>query len=107
MEELIESEELATFEQAEALYEQDMISAKHLKDSSAIMKKQVSGTHYKKIPSHIQPWAIIDMYGLNFYEGCALKYLLREKTNRIEDLQKLLHYIEKEISNLQFKADKP
>ena len=59
--------------------------------------RQVGGNHYTK--HSIQPWDIIDEYGLNFYEGNILKYLLRRKTNRTEDLKKLIHYAEKELSN--------
>ena len=59
--------------------------------------KQVGGDHYKK--HEIQPWDIIDEYDLNYYEGNILKYLLRNKTDRVEDLQKLIHYAEKEIEN--------
>ena len=61
------------------------------------MTKQVGGSHYKK--KKIQPWDIIDEYNLNFYEGNVLKYLLREKVDRIEDLSKAIHYLEKEICN--------
>lgn len=66
---------------------------------SDAMEKQVGGQHYKK---HIglQPWDIIDEYDLNYYEGNILKYLLREKSDRIEDLGKLIHYAEKELENL-------
>lgn len=54
---------------------------------------QVGGKYYQ---SHsIQPFDIIDEYGLNFYEGCALKYLLRwREKGGIEDLKKAKHYIE-------------
>ncbi len=69
-----------------------------------IMNKQVGGDHYKK-HKKMQPWEIIDAYQLNYYEGNALKYLLRKKGDRVEDLEKLIHYIEKEIVNL--KNDKP
>lgn len=64
-----------------------------------IKNKQVGGDHYAK--HKIQPWDIIDEYGLNFYEGNILKYLLRRKGNRIEDMQKLNHYAEKELRNLE------
>ena len=63
-----------------------------------VMGRQVGGEHYKK--HSIQPWSIIDDYALNYYEGNILKYLLRDKSNRVEDLEKLIHYAEKEISNL-------
>lgn len=67
--------------------------------SDEVMKKQVGGEHYKK--HAIQPWDVIDEYNLNYYEGNALKYLLRHKANRIEDLKKAVHYLEKEIFNLE------
>jgi len=63
-----------------------------------VMKKQVGGSHYKDTP--IQPWHIVDAYGLNFYEGNALKYLLRTKGDRAEDLEKCIHYLQKEIVNM-------
>lgn len=56
------------------------------------LKKQIGGTHYKTLA--IQPWEIIDANGLNFYEGNAIKYILRRKGDRIEDLQKAVHYLE-------------
>lgn len=57
-------------------------------------RRQVGGNHYLK-HGNMQPFDIIDEYGLNFYEGCALKYLLRwrDKDN-ILDLEKAKHYIE-------------
>ena len=59
------------------------------------LKRQVGGDHYKRLP--IQPWEIIDACGLGFYEGNALKYLLRKKDNRIQDLEKAIHYLEHQI----------
>jgi hypothetical protein len=55
-------------------------------------KKQIGGDHYSR--HTIQPFDIIDEYGLNFYEGNALKYLLRQKDDRILDLEKAKHYLE-------------
>jgi len=55
--------------------------------------KQIAGDHYSK--HQIQPWNIIDEYNLNYYEGNVLKYLLRRKDNRLIDLQKAIHYLEK------------
>ena len=65
----------------------------------SVKDKQVGGDHYKR--HSIQPWDIIDEYGLDFYEGNALKYLLRDKEDRLEDLQKAIHYLEKELENLR------
>jgi hypothetical protein len=58
---------------------------------------QVGGSHYKDMP--IQPWAVIDAFGLDFYAGSALKYLLRagRKGSRLEDLKKCRHYLDKMI----------
>lgn len=55
--------------------------------------EQVGGDHYSK--HAMQPIDIIDAYDLNFYEGNALKYLLRYKDkNGVEDLKKAAHYIQ-------------
>jgi hypothetical protein len=53
---------------------------------------QVGGDHYSR--HTIQPFDIIDEYDLNFYEGNALKYLLRQKGDRVTDLRKARHYID-------------
>lgn len=56
-------------------------------------KKQVAGQHYSK--HKIQPWDIIDEYGLDYYKGNILKYILRNKMDVYEDMLKAQHYIEK------------
>ena len=54
---------------------------------------QVGGSHYKG--RDLQPWDIITMFDLDFFEGSALKYLLRwRQKNGVEDLRKARHYIE-------------
>jgi hypothetical protein len=45
----------------------------------------------------LQPWDIVDALDLGFYEGNVLKYLLRRKGNRVEDLRKAIHYLERMI----------
>ena len=62
-------------------------------------RKQIGGNHYAK--HTIQPWDIIREYELDYFEGNALKYLLRQKDNRLEDLQKAAHYLEECIKNEQ------
>jgi hypothetical protein len=62
-------------------------------------RKQVGGDHYAK--HKIQPWDVIEDWGLDFFAGNALKYLLRDKGTRLEDLQKLQHYVEKMIEREQ------
>lgn len=55
--------------------------------------KQVGGDHYRKF--RIQPWDIILEHGLDFWEGNAVKYILRRKSdNRVEDLEKARHYLD-------------
>ena len=59
---------------------------------------QVGGDHYRKFK--IQPWDVIDEYGLSFYAGNALKYLLRaghKSASPLEDLKKCRHYLDKLI----------
>ena len=56
-------------------------------------EKQVGGDHYKA--AGVSPWDIIEAADLDFFEGNALKYLLRYKRkNGVEDLEKAKHYIE-------------
>lgn len=59
--------------------------------------RQVGGDHY--VRHKIQPWDIIDEYRLGYYEGNAIKYILRrkDKNKRIEDLEKAIHYLEHQI----------
>ena len=63
--------------------------------------RQVGGDHY--VSHTIQPWDVIEVYGLDFWEGNALKYLLRDKpdTDRVQDLNKAIHYLEKCIERLE------
>jgi hypothetical protein len=64
------------------------------------LKKQIGGDHYKKMT--LSPWEIIEKNNLNFFEGNALKYLLRYKSkNGIQDLEKAKHYIDYLIEGLK------
>jgi hypothetical protein len=63
--------------------------------SDAERSKQVGGNHYKD--HAIQPWDIILEYKLDFWEGNALKYILRKKLDRLEDLKKARHYLDEAI----------
>jgi hypothetical protein len=58
----------------------------------AAAAKQIGGTHYNK--HIIQPWHIIDEYGLDYYRGNAIKYILRNKMDTREDIEKAIHYLE-------------
>ena len=56
--------------------------------------RQVGGDHYLGRPC--QPWEIIAAWDLDYWEGNALKYLLRRKpgASRACDLRKAIHYLE-------------
>lgn len=56
---------------------------------------QVGGEHYAR--HRIQPWDIAIEYNLSYIEGSALKYLLRRKGNRLEDLKKARHCLDRLI----------
>lgn len=65
--------------------------------TSKANKRQVGGTHYKKFKG-FEPWDVITFWGLDYLDGNAVKYLSRWRTTgRIRDLEKALHYIEKQI----------
>lgn len=69
--------------------------------------KQIDGTHYKDMP--IQPWEIIEENRLDYFEGAALKYLLRWKQkDGVVDLDKIIHYVEriKELAQKGYYGDK-
>ena len=60
-------------------------------------EKQVSGKHYMR---NIQPWDIIECWGLGFWRGNVVKYVLRAPDkNGKEDLEKAKHYLEFLIEN--------
>jgi hypothetical protein len=63
---------------------------------------QVGGSHYKDKGSSMQPWAIIDAWGLNFYAGNVLKYILRHQyKDGVEDLKKARHYLDRMIEKAE------
>lgn len=61
-------------------------------DSLKPNQRQVGGDHYTR--HAIQPWDIIREYGLDFFEGNVIKYVLRHKGDRAEDLKKARHYLD-------------
>lgn len=58
--------------------------------------------HYRT-PSGMQPFDVIDGYGFGFYDGNALRYLLRaqKKGMLLNDLKKARHYIQEEEERLR------
>ncbi len=70
---------------------------------------QVGGDHYKNMA--IEPWDVVDTWPLEqqigFYRGSTCKYLLRmgSKDERLQEVRKAAHYIEKLIEVLQEEDD--
>lgn len=61
-------------------------------------KFQVGGDHYSKLK--IQPWDVAECIlttdqFLGHLRMTAIKYLMRDKDNPIQDMEKAKHYIEK------------
>ena len=57
------------------------------------LQKQTGGNHYKKCS--IQPIEYIHANNLPFIEGNVVKYITRWRDkNGIEDLKKVIHYVE-------------
>jgi len=63
------------------------------------LTRQEGGDHYKRLK--LQPWEIIDALGLDFYLGNVVKYVIRDKGDRIGDLKKAIHYLEHKIELLE------
>ncbi|CAB4157664.1 SaV-like [uncultured Caudovirales phage] len=63
-----------------------------MEDSGDVLARQVGGDHYKR--AH-QPWEIIEEWGLDYWAGNVVKYVLRYKfKNGVEDLEKARHYLD-------------
>lgn len=56
------------------------------------LKNQVGGNHYKSMK--MQPIELISKLNLNYFQGNIVKYISRDKENKIEDLKKAKHYCE-------------
>ena len=68
-------------------------------------EKQVAGTHYKDMG--VEPWDVVDTWPIEqrigAYRHGALKYLMRcgNKDDRLQEIKKAGHYVEKLIEILQ------
>ena len=80
----------------------DRIAFTEAKTKLSAFDTQVGGDHYKKQGATIQPWAIIDAWGLDFYAGNVLKYILRHQyKDGVEDLKKARHYLDRMIEKAE------
>jgi len=74
--------------------------------------KQVGGQHYGPGKGGIQHWDFVEQNGLGYLEGCATKYIARNRKKHptpVEDLGKAVHYIEKlqELERAGVKVPRP
>ena len=76
------------------------MTSKDLFNSSFPEQRQIGGNHYKNFT--IQPYEFISKNNLSFFQGCVVKYVCRYLyKNKIEDLEKIMHYCELEIKKLK------
>jgi len=73
---------------------------KNMFKDSFPQNQQIEGSHYKNFK--IQPYEFISKNNLSFFQGCVVKYVCRYlKKNKIEDLEKIIHYCELEIKKMK------
>jgi len=73
---------------------------KNMFDEVFPQDRQIGGSHYKNF--RIQPYEFISKNNLSFFQGNVVKYVCRYLSkNKIEDLQKIIHYCELEILKLK------
>lgn len=62
-----------------------------LVEELSAFNEQVGGDHYKKYPDGYQPLQVAHEMNMNPYQFSMLKYMLRDKTDTVEDIEKLIH----------------
>jgi hypothetical protein len=67
-------------------------------------EKQVGGDHYARLA--VQPWDVMRATMTRaefqaFLRGNVIKYVMRDKGNRLEDLKKAMHYLETLIADME------
>ena len=76
------------------------MTSKDIFDKAFPQNKQVGGSHYRNFS--IQPYEFISKNDLSFFQGCVVKYVCRYlHKNKIQDLEKIIHYCELEILKLK------
>lgn len=72
---------------------------KSTEEAAPAQSSVIGGSNYDRF--EVQVWDIVEMYGLDFFEGNILKYLLRTKGDRSEDIRKIISYCEKYLKVLE------
>lgn len=75
----------------------DNATPKEWDEAVRATKKQVGGMHYKKVAKGMQPVEFSYAHGLSPNLTNVVKYIVREKNDRIGDLLKAIHYLELEL----------
>lgn len=63
-----------------------------MSEQIGIIAEQIGGSHYKNMAC--QPIELIAKLKFDFIQGSILKYISRDKGNRLQDLQKAKHFCE-------------
>lgn len=78
------------------LYEREAIRRRSIMPAGAVeqpaLVKQVGGDHYKGMA--IQPIEFSMANGLNACQHTAIKYIVRHKGDRLQDIDKAIHTLE-------------
>jgi hypothetical protein len=76
--------------------EVSVVSAEPARPVQVAIARQVAGDHYTNLS--IQPWEVIESNEMGFFDGNALKYIMRFRAKGgVEDLEKARHYLDKLI----------
>lgn len=62
--------------------------------------RQVGGSHYGL--NNLQHWDLVVLFGWDYFQSQIIKYVMRhKKKNRVQDLKKAAHFLEKYIEVLE------
>ncbi len=71
---------------------------------SGALDVQVGGEHYRTLA--VQPWDAMQAWMthdqfVGYLTGCAIKYLARDKGDRLQDVKKARHYLDRLIEVME------
>lgn len=74
------------------------------KGVSDASETQIGGDHYLKLA--VQPWDAMQAWMsrdqfVGFLTGCAIQYLARDKDDRMQDIKKARHYLDRLIEVME------
>ncbi|OII61160.1 hypothetical protein BJP40_06435 [Streptomyces sp. CC53] len=76
-----------------------------LDNGAAASSPETAPEHYRG--KGMEPWDVVDAFGLDYYRGSALKYILRagRKGPAAEDLRKAIHFLRKALELEENRTD--